>query len=127
MGRIDKEELMQILELILEEDKIRMCWLLISDTSATQCFGKDFTYLFEASKGLPLGDSASGIFFEIVFKNALRDLHSELKNNSNNERRYSNVTFFPAEIAYANDIEFPTQSQVKSNEIKTKINNGKIR
>ena len=117
---------MQTLELILEEDNIRMCLVLVSETPATLCFGKDFTESLETNKGSPQGDSTSSAFFKIAFKNAVRDLHSELKNNPNNERSYSKVTFLPAEITYANDSDFPTQSQVKSNEIKTKINNGKM-
>ena len=41
---------MQILELILEEDEIRMCLLLLSETSLIPRFGKDFTESFETNK-----------------------------------------------------------------------------
>ena len=50
-GTIDREELLQILELILEEDEIKMCRLLLSETSTTLHFGKDFTESFETNKG----------------------------------------------------------------------------
>ena len=73
-------------------------------------------------KESPQDDFISGVFFKIAFENALRDLHSELKNNPNIEHSYSKVSFLPTEMIYANDSDFPTQSQVKSNEIKTKTN-----
>lgn len=38
-------ELMQTIELILEEDEMRMCRLLLSETSTTLRFAKDITYL----------------------------------------------------------------------------------
>ena len=41
---------MQTLELILEEDEIRMCLLLLSETSLIPRFGKDFTESFETNK-----------------------------------------------------------------------------
>ena len=45
------EELMQILEIILEQDEIRMRWLLLRETSRTLHFKKDFTESFETNKG----------------------------------------------------------------------------
>ena len=51
---------MQILELILEEDEIRMCLLLLSETSLILRFGKDFTESFETNKRSPQGDGISG-------------------------------------------------------------------
>ena len=113
-GTIDREELLQILELILEEDEIKMCRLLLSETSTTLHFGKDFTESFETNKGSPQGDAILGVFFNIAFENALRDLLSELnKNNPNIEHSYSKVSLFPTEMIYADDSDFPFQSQVK--------------
>ena len=74
-------------------------------------------------KESPQDEFISGVFFKIAFENALRDLRSELKNNPNIEHSYSKVSFLPTEMIYANDSDFPSQSQVKSNEIKTKTNN----
>ena len=115
---------MQKLELILEEDEIGMCRLLLSETSTTLRFGKDITKSFETNKGSPQGDAISSVFFNIAFENALRDLRIELnKNNPNTEHSYSKVSFLPTEMIYADDSDFPTQSQVKNNELKTKTNN----
>ena len=115
---------MQTLELILEENEIRMCRLILRETSTTLCFGKDITKSFETNKRSPQGDAISGVFSNIAFENALRNLRSKLnKNNSNTEHSYSKVSFLPTEIIYANDSDIPTQSQVRSNEIKTETNN----
>ena len=73
----DKEQLMQILELILE-DEIRMCRFLLSETSITLRFEKDFTRSFEANKGPPQGDVIC-VSFNVAFENALRHLHCEIK------------------------------------------------
>ena len=51
---------MQILELILEEDEIRMCLLLLSETSLILRFGKDFTESFETNKRSRQGGGISG-------------------------------------------------------------------
>ena len=62
---INREELMQILQLILEEDEIRMCQLFLKETSMTLHSGNDFTESFETNKGLPQGDSISGAFLKL--------------------------------------------------------------
>lgn len=54
---IEREELMQALELTLKEDEIRMCRLLLTETSTTLWFGKDFTESFETNKGSAQGDA----------------------------------------------------------------------
>ena len=73
----DKEQLMQILELILE-DEIRMCRFLLSETSTTLRFEKDFKRSFETNKGPPQG-YAIYVSFNVAFENALRHLHGEIK------------------------------------------------
>ena len=69
----DKEQLMQILE-----DEIRMCRFLLSETSTTLRFEKDFKRSFETNKGPPQGD-AIYVSFNVAFENALRHLHGEIK------------------------------------------------
>ena len=74
--------------------------------------------------GSPQGDAISGVCFNIAFENGFRDLCSELnKNNPKILNKVSKVSFLPTEMTYADDSDFPTQSQVKSNEMKTKTNN----
>ena len=117
---IDREELMKILELILEEVKIRMYQLLLSKTSTALCLGKDFTESFDTNKGSPQEDGISRVFFNIAFGNTLRDLHSELNKNSPNiEHSYRKVSFLSTEKI----VTFQLQVKKKSNAIKTETNN----
>lgn len=117
---IDRQELMKILELILEEVKIRMYQLLLSKTSTALCLGKDFTESFNTNKGSLQKDVISGVSFNIAFGNGLRDLHSELnRNNPNTEHSYSKVSFLSTEKI----VTFQLQVKKKSNAIKTETNN----
>ena len=101
-----------------------MCQLLLSETSTTLRFGKDFTGSLEINEESTQRDAISGVFFDTAFENTLRDLRSELnKSNPNIEYSYSKVSFLPTEMICRDDSDFPTQSQVKSNETKTKTNN----
>ena len=59
---IDKEEWMQILELALEEKKVRMCRLLLSETSTTLCFWKDFRESIETNKS-----TARWLYIRFIF------------------------------------------------------------
>ena len=90
---VDRDELMQILELVLEEYEIRMCRLLSSETYTTLHFGNDLQNYLKQIK-----DHHKMIqhFFNIAFENADRDLCSELnKNNHNIKCSYSKVSFIP--------------------------------
>ena len=70
--------------------------MLLSETSTTLHSGKDITESFQTNKGSPQGDAISGVFFNIEFENALRDLRNVLnKNNPNIEHSSSKVSFLP--------------------------------
>ena len=80
-------------------------------------------YIFATNKASPQGDAISGVLFNIAFKNALTDQKSEInKSNPTIKHNYSKVNFLPTEKIYTDDSDFPTQSQIKSNKIKSKTN-----
>lgn len=113
---VGKEELMQIQELVLEESKIRMCWLLLSRNIYETILQKIFWKIIWSKKRSRKGDSISGLFFNVAFENALSDLCSELnESNPNIEYNYSKVNFLQTGITYADDSEFPSEIQVKRN------------
>ena len=70
---IDRAELMSILETIVDEDELRMCRILLSDTTMKMRFDNHEEETFPTNKGSPQGDGISGTFFNISFENALRD------------------------------------------------------
>ena len=112
---IEREELMQALELILKEDEIRMCRLLLTETSATLWFGKDFTESFETNEGSAQGNAISDVFFNIAFESALRNLRSELnKTNPNIEQSYSKVSSLPIEMLYTDGSDLKQWSKNQS-------------
>ena len=112
---IEREELMQALELILKEDEIRMCRLLLTETSTTLWFGKDFTESFETNKGSAQGDAISDVFFNIAFESALRNLRSELnKTNPNIEQSYSKVSSLPIEMLYTDGSDLKQWNKYQS-------------
>lgn len=120
---VDREELMEILEEILDEDEVRMCRLLLSDTSMKLRFGKEHEETFKSNKGSPQGDAISGVFFNIAFENALRDLRSELNQNSPQlEHSYSKKSNLPQEMIYADDSDFPTQDTKRDEKVQTIAN-----
>ena len=87
---IDREELMMVLENIIDEDELRMCRLLLSDTKMKLRFDNHIEETFKTNKGSPQGDAISGTFFNVDFENALRDLRTEiLKNEIHIEHNYS--------------------------------------
>ena len=59
-------------ELILEQNEIRMCQLLLSETSTTLRFGKDFTESLETNEESTQRDAISGVFFDTTFGHMLR-------------------------------------------------------
>ena len=70
---IDRHALLETLKIILEEDEMRMCHLLLSKTMKLR-FGNHKEETFITNKGAPQGDAITGIFFTIAFEKALRQL-----------------------------------------------------
>ena len=59
---IDREELMTILEEFLDEDEMRMCRLLLINTTMTLRFENGSEQTFATNKGSTQGDAISGVF-----------------------------------------------------------------
>ena len=119
---IDRAELISVLEKILDEDEVRMCRLLLSDTKMKLRFDGHTEETFSTNKGSPQGDAISGVFFNVAFEHALRDLRETLfSNNPHIEHSYSKPSsnrHLPSEIEYADDADFPNSNKSKNDEIK---------
>ena len=116
---IDREELISIiLEKILDEDEVRMCRVLLSKTTMTLRFGTENSETFKTNKESPQGDAISGIFFNIAFENALRDLRTELKLTPTIEHSYCRKQSLPPEMIYADGSDFITQNTHKNDEVQ---------
>ena len=116
---IDREELMTVLEGVIDEDELRMCRLLLSDTKLKLRFADHTEEVFESNKGSPQGDAISGIFFNIAFENALRDLRATINNqNIHIEHSYTQKNNIPEELIYADDSNFPAEDKHINNVIQ---------
>ena len=119
---IDRAELMSILENIVDEDELRMCRILLSNTTMKMRFDNHDEETFESNKGSPQGDAASGTFFNIAFENALRDLRSELNQAKimieHSYCKPTDICSLPDELIYADDSDFPTIDEHQVNKIK---------
>ena len=71
---IDRSRLMKDLETILDEDEVRMCRILLSETTMKLRFGDNVEETFDTNIGSLQGDAISGLFFNIAFERAMRDL-----------------------------------------------------
>ena len=117
---IDRAELISILETIVDEDELRMCRILLSDTTMKMRFDNHEEETFQTNKGSPQGDGISGTFFNISFENALRDLRSLLNElNIMIEHSYCKPKpSLPDELVYADDSDFPCIDDKKVKKIK---------
>jgi hypothetical protein len=107
---VDREELLKVLEDIVNEDELRMCRLLLSNTTMKLRFGEHQEETFKTNKGSPQGDAISGVFFNISFENALRNLREEINRYKITiEHSYSKKSNLPAEMIYADDSDFPNE------------------
>ena len=110
---IQRKPLMNVLETILNEDEQRMSRILLSKTSISIKFGKHRRENVKTNIGSPQGDGISGIFFNIALENALRTLRVDL-NEINQVERSS----LPTEIIYADDSDFLSEDNSRSEVLK---------
>ena len=107
---IIREELVKILEQILHEDEMRMCRLLLSQTTLDVKINDVETEKFESNIGSPQGDGISGIFFNIYLEESLRRTRFEAKGKDPTiEHSYAikkKKNNLPEEEIYADDTDF---------------------
>ena len=110
---IQRKPLMNVLETILNEDERRMSRILLSNTSISIKFGKHRRENVKTNIGSPQGDGISGIFFNIALENALRTLRVDL-----NEKNQVERSSLPTEIIYADDNDFLSEDNSRSEVLK---------
>ena len=100
---IDRKKLMKILEeeVSLDEDELRLCRILLAETSIQVKFKDVISSLFKSNIGSPQGCSASPIFFIVLLNKALVDLKSKVPFS-----RPIEDTGFPEDAEYADDTDF---------------------
>ena len=117
----DRSKLMKVLEEILEEDEVRMCRILLSETKMKLRFGKHEEEIIETNIGSPQGDAISGMFFNIAFERAMRDLRSILnEQNPKIEHNYCQRSKMPEEMIYADDTDFVNKDKEKDMLVRNK-------
>ena len=72
---IHREKLLNQLSNFIDEDELRMCRLLLSETCITV---KNDNVTFKSNLGSPQGDGISGTFSISYFENALRKIRTKL-------------------------------------------------
>ena len=119
---IQRKNLMDEFENILEEDERRMCRLLLSNTTITVKFGNHEPETVKTNVGSPQGDAISGKFYNVEFENALRPLREILnKSEPQIEHSYCMKSSLPTEMEYADDSDFPFESKQKAEVLKLNV------
>ena len=65
-------------EVCLHEDELRMCQMLLADTSLKVKLKEAVSEPFETTIGTPQGDGLSPILFAVYFERAVRDIWEAL-------------------------------------------------
>jgi hypothetical protein len=94
---------------IVEEDELRMCRLLLSNTTVTIQNSKVNAEPFSTNIGSPQGDGISGTFFNVYFERSLRklcDIMFQAKPALDHD--YAMTSSMPDEMIYADDADFLT-------------------
>ena len=109
---VDREKLLNILESILDEDKIRIIQFLLSNTSISiRVNGVSKLMPFISNIRVPQGDGLSPVLFTIYLEAALRDVRIDLGNKE-----------LPTELAYADDVDFVSEKgHVNVNNVQRKL------
>lgn len=109
---INRQELLDVLRNIVDEDDLRMIRFLLSNTAINMTVnGASEKHCFNANTGTPQGDGLSPVLFIIYLENALRDVRV------NPEHK-----LLPPEVAYADDVDFISLTEYRDvNNIQNKL------
>ena len=111
---IDRNQLLNIIATIVNEDELRIIRFLLSNTKIkTRINGATKTNTFISNVGTPQGDSLSPVLFIVYLEHALKEVRTTLPRPI---AKYEKE--IPNEIAYADDVDFIGQDYVNINEIQ---------
>ena len=111
---IDRNQLLNIIATIVNEDELRIIRFLLSNTKIkTRINGATKTNTFISIVGTPQGDSLSPVLFIVYLEHALKEVRTTLPRPI---AKYEKE--IPNEIAYADDVDFIGQDYVNINEIQ---------
>ena len=111
---IDRNQLLNIIATIVNEDELRIIRFLLSNTKIkTRINGATKTNTFISNVGTPQGDSLSPVLFIVYLEHALKEVRITLPRPI---VKYEKE--IPNEIAYADDVDFIGQDYVNINEIQ---------
>ena len=114
----NRRSLMDVLEEILDDDELRLCRLLLAESTIEIKFDNHQLEVVVTNIGSPQGDGISGTFFNIELEHALRKLRTKMEEwRSNNyvdpyekiRHLHPNLTEpknRPDEAIYADDTDF---------------------
>ena len=122
---IDRIELMETMNGIIDSDEKRMCHLLLSNTKIRIQYGHHEQEEVATNVGSPQGDAISGTFFNVAFENSLRSLREEMaRTDPTVEQSDATPAKPPSELIYADDSDFVTEDMnrdEKLNQIVTDV------
>ena len=111
---IDRNQLLNIIATIVNEDELRIIRFLLSNTKIkTRINGATKANTFVSNVGTPQGDSLSPVLFIVYLEHALKEVRTTLPRPI---AKYEKE--IPNEIAYADDVDFIGQDYVNINEIQ---------
>ena len=111
---VERDKLLYELSSFLGEDEMRMCRILLSNTSIIIRNNNVKAEPFKTNIGSPQGDGISGTFFNVYFERALRAIREEMNNEIPHiEHSYAVSSSIPNEAIYADDADFITDDEYK--------------
>ena len=120
---IDRNQLLNIIATIVNEDELRIIRFLLSNTKInTRINGATKTNTSISKVTTPQGDSISPVLFIVYLEHALKEVRTTLPRPI---VKYEKE--IPNEIAYADDVDFIGQDYVNINEIQETLHKYQIK
>ena len=114
---IDRNQLLNIIATIVNEDELRIIRFLLSNTKInTRIKGATQTNTFISNVGTPQGDRLGPVLFIVYLEHALKEVRTALPRPI---VKYEKK--IPNEIAYADDVDFIGQDYVNIKKIQETI------
>ena len=109
---IRRDKLYTVLETFVNDSELRLIRMLLAETTLQPRLKRGKGSTFAPTIGTPQGDSLSPVLFVIYLEAALRDLRHNLR-----QRPREDINM-PHYIAYADDVDFISNSNVFLNEVQ---------